>query len=184
MRLHLHLVFHAGHHKTATTTFQSVLVALEGPLLEHGVYVPVVGGTANMGQGVVYKAQRGDWSGYDSVLDHARTALPPDGILLFSAEDLENCLFDTEFGKQFMIRARSKGVASIRWIFVQRNEFEYFESLYREMSRHQQVLQYDLMANEILDHGFFPARRRSFAGTSPFATKTPFVDSRSGCATR
>jgi hypothetical protein len=53
-----------------------------------------------------------------------RFALPPDGVLLFSAEDLENCLVDADFGRQFMLRARAKGATSVRCVFVQRNEFE------------------------------------------------------------
>ncbi|MFM8952357.1 MAG: hypothetical protein ACKOOF_04750 [Planctomycetaceae bacterium] len=151
----MHLVLHAGLHKTGTTTFQNIVTALQANLLERDVYVPVADGTANMGYHIVHPAQRGDWSGYDDVLDDAQAALTPDGILLVSAEDLENCLFDIEFGRHFMARAMAKGVASIRWVFVQRNAFEYFESLYGELSRHQQVLQYDLMADEILARGVF-----------------------------
>lgn len=158
----MNLVFHAGHHKTGTTTFQSLLASLRDELRARDIHVPVVGGTANMGPSVVYPAQRGDWSGYDFVLDEARAALTPAGILLFSAEDLENCLRDTEFGRQFMLRARAKGATSIHWVFVQRNEFEYFESLYGELSRHRQVLQYDLMADEILEHGFFSCATSHF----------------------
>lgn len=151
----MNLVFHAGLHKTGTTTFQRALSSLQARLRECDVYVPVVNGTANMGRSVVYPAQRGDWSGYDRVLDEGRAALTSRGTLLFSAEDLENCLFDVEFGRQFMGRATARGVTSMHWVFVQRNEFEYFESLYGEMCKHGQVLQYDLMAHEILDHGFF-----------------------------
>ncbi len=158
----MNLVFHAGHHKTGTTTFQGLLASLQSELRECGIHVPVVGGTANMGPSVVYPAQRGDWSGYEFVLDEARAALPPDGVLLVSAEDLENCLFDPEFGRQFMLRARAKGATSIRWVFVQRNEFEYFESLYAELSRHRQMLHYDLMADEILAHGFFSCATAQF----------------------
>lgn len=164
----MQLVFHAGHHKTGTTTFQVVLASLQAKLLPHDIHVPVVGGTANMGPSVVHSAQRGDWSGFDVVLDEARTALTPDGVLLFSAEDLENCLVDVEFGRQFMARARAKGFTSIRWVFVQRNEFEYFESLYGELSKHQQVLQYDLLANEILEHGFFSCATPRFRWSFEF----------------
>lgn len=153
--LPVNLVFHAGLHKTGTTTFQRALASLQAPLRACDVHVPVVNGTANMGHSVVYLAQRGDWSGYEHVLDQARTTLTPKGTLLFSAEDLENCLYDAEFGRQFMVRAAARGVTSIRWVFVLRNEFEYFESLYGELSKHDQVLQYDLMAHEILEHGFF-----------------------------
>lgn len=155
-------MFHAGHHKTGTTTFQSLVASLQATLLERDIYVPVAGGTANMGPSVVYPAQRGDWSGYEAVLDAARAALTPNGVLLVSAEDLENCLVDAEFGRQFMARARAKGCDSIHWVFVQRNEFEYFESLYAELSRHQQVLRYDQMAAEILEHGFFSCATPQF----------------------
>lgn len=150
----MHLVFHAGLHKTGTKTFQHVVASLQAELRAGDIHVPVVGGTANMGYAVVHPAQRGDWSGYEAILDEAKAVVTPGGILLVSAEDLENCLFDMAFGRQFMIRARAKGIASIRWVFVLRNEFEYFESLYGELSRHRQVLRYDLMAHEILDHGF------------------------------
>lgn len=136
-----------------------------------------------MGQGVVYQAQRGDWSGYDSVFDRAQAALPPDGILLFSAADLENCLLDTDFGTQFMIRARSKrgrldplGLRAAKRVRVLRGAVPGTIP----PSAGPAVR---LMASEILEHGFFPARRPSFAGIAPFAPKTPSVDSRSRYAT-
>ena len=150
----MNILFHAGHHKTATTTFQHVLTRHQSALLDLNIHVPVIDGFANMSASVVYKAQNGDWSPYERVLDQGLSSLPPNGTLLFSAEDLENCLVDLEFGRKFISIARSKGYSNARWAFVQRNEFEYFESLYGELAKHKVLMRYDHMAEVILKDGF------------------------------
>jgi hypothetical protein len=63
------------------------------------------------------------------------------------------------------VRAEARGIASIHWVFVQRNEFEYFESRYGELCRHDQVLQYDLMAHERLSEGSVPAMPKLVVGS-------------------
>lgn len=117
------------------------------------IYAPVLGGTANMSEGVVYRAQAGDWSRYEQVLEEGRSRLSANGTLLFSAEDLENCLMNAGFGQQFASIAHAKGFTT-RWVFVQRDPFEYFESLYGELAKHQQIMRYDQMAKVILKHGY------------------------------
>jgi len=158
----MNIIFHAGHHKTGTTTFQSMLQLHQAKLLDLDIFVPVVGGTANMGEGIVYRAQRGDWSTYEAVLKQAKSKLPRNGTVVFSAEDLENCLFDLNFGRQFNSIAKSHGFDSAKWIFVQRNQFDYFESIYGELSKHDQVLRYDRVANLILKDGFYACAASKF----------------------
>lgn len=158
----MNIIFHAGHHKTGTTTFQKLLASNRAKLLEQDVFVPMVGGMANMGPGVIYPAQRGDWSPYEAVLKEAKSKLSPNGTLIFSAEDLENCLFDATFGRQFASLAATHGFHSTRWVFVQRNQFEYFESLYSELSKHGQVLRYDAMAFMILRDGLYTCSSPQF----------------------
>ena len=148
------LILHAGHHKTATSSFQKLCTNIRAKLLEKKIYFPTINGDGNMYL-ACYAAQKDDWSIFEKLLQHGINFLEGDGTILLSAEDLENALYDYEFAKKLSYLAELQGINSIKWVFVNRNQFDYFESLYAQLSKDGQILRYDIMAKHILKNGIF-----------------------------
>jgi hypothetical protein len=148
------LILHAGHHKTATSSFQKLCSNIRPRLLEKKIYFPTINNDGNM-YIACYAAQKGDWSIFENLLQNGINLLEGNGTILLSAEDLENALYDHKFAKKLSYLAELKGINSVRWIFVNRNQFDYFESLYAQLSKDGQILRYDIMAKHILKNGIF-----------------------------
>jgi hypothetical protein len=83
-------------------------------------------------------------------------------VTLISGEDFENFLVDTHLAKEFEDLARSTGFSNIEWIVVQRNPSDYLLSIYAEKSGYKMVLDLGLIANSILEYGFFSASSSSY----------------------
>ena len=76
-------------------------------------------------------------------------------VTLISGEDFENFMVDTHLAKEFEDLARFAGFSNIEWIVVQRNPLDYLLSIYAEKSAYKMVLDIGIMANSILEYGFF-----------------------------
>lgn len=74
---------------------------------------------------------------------------------MISGEDFENFLVDVHLAIEFENIAKSVGYLNIEWIVVKRNPIDYFLSIYSEKSGYRVVLDIALIANTILEYGFF-----------------------------
>ena len=74
---------------------------------------------------------------------------------LISGEDFENFLVDIHLAIEFEVLAKSIGFSYIEWLVVQRNPLDYLLSIYAEKSAYKMVLDIGIMANSILEYGFF-----------------------------
>ena len=74
---------------------------------------------------------------------------------LISGEDFENFLVDIHLAIEFEFIAKSVGFDKLEWFVVQRNQIDYLLSIYAEKSAYKMVLDLGLMANSILEYGFF-----------------------------
>ena len=76
-------------------------------------------------------------------------------ITLISGEDFENFLVDIHLAIEFEVIAKSIGFSDIEWLVVQRNPLDYLLSIYAEKSAYKVVLDIGIMANSIIEYGFF-----------------------------
>ena len=76
-------------------------------------------------------------------------------ITLISGEDFENFLVDIHLAIEFEVIAKSIGFSDIEWLVVQRNPLDYLLSIYAEKSAYKMVLDIGIMANSIIEYGFF-----------------------------
>ena len=78
-------------------------------------------------------------------------------VSLISGEDFENFLVDIHLANEFEVLAKSVGYSDIEWVVIQRSQIDYLLSIYSEKSAYKMVLDLGLIANSILEYGFFSA---------------------------
>ena len=76
-------------------------------------------------------------------------------ISLISGEDFENFLVDVHLANEFESIAKSVGYHNVEWIVVKRNPLDYLLSIYSEKAGYRIVLDIGLIANNVLEYGFF-----------------------------
>ena len=81
---------------------------------------------------------------------------------LISGEDFENFLVEIHLAIEFEDAAKSIGFSDIEWLVVQRNPLDYLLSIYAEKSAYKMVLDIGIMANSILEYGFFSTSSPSY----------------------
>lgn len=148
----MNLVIHAGLHKTATSSFQIGCTNCHHALLRHNLYYPF----DKTGQHwhVPAEAQARDYDALRTYLTEAKGKIDENGTILLSSENLENVLIQNHIAVDIEEIARDHGINEITWVFVTRNQFDYFESLYAEKSEHDVFLRYDVLACIILRKGY------------------------------
>ena len=147
------LYIHAGCHKTGTTAFQYFCSHYSSQILKYKIYYPKH--SSHQHSYLAHDVLNGEFTSTSKVIQEAKL-LKVDTLLL-SGEDFENCLVDINFAKRVEAIAQKEGIEEITWIFVVRDAFDYFESLYAELSIHGIINNYSDMANSILNHGYFSA---------------------------
>lgn len=153
---------HIGTHKTATSSFQQICSDKKNLLSVNGINFPSFKNWTNHCF-ASWIAQRREFSELKVFLEsiYAESLELNCGVTLVSGEDFENFLVDTDLAKEFIKIAIEVGFNEIEWVVVQRQAFDYLQSIYAEMSQYQVVLDYERMANLILDYGFVsPGGRR------------------------
>lgn len=152
----MHLFLHAGTHKTATTTFQTLCDANREKLAQAGVFYPrQPGWTQHSFLAWALQAREDDkllrWlRGYRAAAQAAGCAQ-----VLLSGEDFETCLVDTHQAALFQRLAIRAGFTPPRWIVVQRDPRDYLASIYAEKSKYGIVLNMDVLLRITAATGFF-----------------------------
>ena len=154
----MRLIIHAGLHKTATTSFQRLCFNNVSILAKGGLLYPNLDNKINHNKIAIWVQSNYKKRLYDFLQVNFQLALQ-NGLhsVLISAEDLENVLIDILDAKEFNIMAQEIGFDNIDWIFIRRSSFDYLQSIYAELSKHNLCLNFVDLANVILKNGFFTA---------------------------
>ena len=81
---------------------------------------------------------------------------------MISGEDFENFLVDIHLANEFEILANSVGYSHIEWIVIKRYPYDYLLSIYSEKSGYRVVLDIGLIANTVLEYGFFTVSTENY----------------------
>jgi len=154
MKKYMKLVIHIGLHKTGTTSFQTFLHLNRKTLLKAGVFYPEMGEHESHWV-LPNQLVRNNW---DYVEDFMRTnfkAAKEENVetVFISSEDFELFLFEGFRASQLENLSYRIGFASINWVCVLRNQWDYFNSIYSEMSKNKVCLNYATAGEEILNFG-------------------------------
>jgi hypothetical protein len=137
-----------GLHKTATSSFQNFLNLNRNVLLDAGVLYPEI--EEHAGHWLIpYEILRNNWGFLEDYMKNALSVARQRNVktVLISAEDFETLLLEGFRAAQFEKLACQLGYSEIHWICVLRNQWDYFNSLYAEKSKHTVCLNY-LQAGE------------------------------------
>lgn len=157
----MRLVVHAGTHKTATTAFQDICHRNRALLAKHGIHYPEWERRKNHGF-LAYSLRNGDLDHIVRLMAGAVRRMSGSDTLLISGEGLERCFVDVKMAFDLEDAARRAGLDRTEWIVVAREPFDYFDSLYGELSRQHMAMNYVIMAETILAHGFLSAASRYY----------------------
>ena len=150
----MHLVIHAGTHKTGTTLFQNFCADNSNKLIKKGIFYPTFDDISNHSIYLWHKKDN-DQKKFSKFLKNCfKKALNNSHTVLISAEDLENCLIDVNKGREIEKLAFSIGFTKIDWFFVQRNKIDYAKSIYAEMSKHNVFWDFELLVENIIKNEF------------------------------
>ena len=148
------LVIHIGLHKTGTTSFQNFLHFNRDSLLEAGVFYPEMGEHESHWV-IPNQIIRNNWDYVKNYmkdsLSNARKANV--NTVFISSEDFELFLFEGYLASKFENLVLDLGYSKIYWVSVLRNQWDYFNSIYSEMSKNKVCLNYATAGEEILNFG-------------------------------
>ena len=165
------LLLHAGTHKTATTEFQETCYANHELLSESGLFYPINDllsenfGISSLSTQKSFKqhsflqrlAVKNDKSStfqfFKDSFQQARQLNCP--LTLCSGEDLESALIDNSIVTFIEKEAKRAGYDDIEWIFVKRNSFDYYASLYSQLARQATVCDPLTLLQSIQKHGYY-----------------------------
>jgi hypothetical protein len=149
------LIMHIGTHKTGTSAFQKMCKFHKDLLASDGINFPSYRDW-NQHSYAAWIAQKRELSElrlfFQSIYDESLELSC--GITLISGEDFENFLVDINLASEFTKIALEVGFEELEWVVVQRNPFDYLQSLYAEMSKYKCILDYRTMAMSILRYGY------------------------------
>ena len=99
---------------------------------------------------------RGIESEFRALVERGLAKISDHGVLLISSEDFEGILDNTNIAKRIEEILTEYGITQIYWVVVQREPYQYFESLYCELSKNKGiVIGYRDMADAIIKTGLF-----------------------------
>ena len=148
------LVIHMGLHKTASTSFQNFLHLNRNVLLDSGVIYPEIEQHASHFL-IPRRILRNNWGFVEDYMKHTLSIARQRNVktVLVSSEGFETILLESFRAAQFEKLVRGIGYSEIHWICVLRSQWDYFNSLYDQMSKHQVCLNYAEAGHEIVNFG-------------------------------
>ncbi len=152
----MRLVVHAGTHKTATTAFQEICHHNRAALMAAGICYPEWEKRKNHGF-LALSLRQGDTAHVGKLLSRAVRRCAPGDTILISGEGLERCFVDVKMAFDLEDIAHRCGIDTVEWVVVERQPFDYFQSLYGELCKQYLAMNYVEMAETILKHGFLSA---------------------------
>lgn len=163
------LVIHFGLHKTGSTSFQNFLYLNREALLKAGVLYPQIENDASHFE-IPGQILKNDWGFVRLFLNKALDSTKNHKVnsVFISSEDFETILIESSLGYKFEELAFKLGFSEIQWIGVLRSQWDYFNSLYSQLSHDGAVLNYSALGHDIIHFG------HSSIGTGTFRWKFAF----------
>jgi hypothetical protein len=96
-------------------------------------------------------------------LKTAKRRIGDEGTLFLTGEDFENILIDHSFYYDLRTELAAGGFENVEFWFIYGNQFEYFESLYSQLSKDGQILDYQILTEHILKNGFYSCSIPNFS---------------------
>ena len=143
-----------GLHKTASTSFQNFLHLNRNFLLDAGVIYPEIEQHASHFL-IPRRILRNNWDFVEDYMKHVLSNARQKNVntVLVSSEGFETILLESFRAAQFEKLVRKLGYSKIHWICVLRSQWDYFNSLYTQMSTHKVCLNYAEAGHEIINFG-------------------------------
>ena len=143
-----------GLHKTATTSFQNFLDLNRNFLLDAGVIYPEIEGYTSHWI-IPYEILRNNWGFVEDYMKQILSIAKQKKVntVFISSEDFETLLLESSRAAQFEKLALKIGYSEIKWICVLRNQWDYFNSLYAEKSKHKVCLNYLQAGEQVCNFG-------------------------------
>ena len=150
----MRLVIHGGLHKTATTSFQYLIHENQKNLSRFSILYPNLFGATSHNQ-LIFDILNDNWNSVDEFLKQSfqLACITEAKTVLISAEDFETALCNPHIANKFFAAVYAVGFIEIKCYFTLRGQWDYFNSLYAEMSKHRVCLKYEDMAEEIIKFG-------------------------------
>ena len=149
------LVIHMGLHKTASTSFQNFLHLNKKSLLSVGILYPDIDNKEESHWQLPNQLIRGNWTCLENYFKNALIFAKQKNLntIFISSEDFAIMLTESFRVSKFENLLINLGYKEIHWECVLRNQWDYFNSLYAEMSKHKICLNYALAGDEIINFG-------------------------------
>lgn len=157
----MRLVIHMGCHKTATTSFQKICQHIATDLANAGIIYDTRYDWLTLDSQhseLAWQVANGDVSNFKSLLQKSCRQTNAHTILI-SGEDFENFLIQFQNAQKLEDLAWDCGIAEIYWILVCRSPFEYFKSIYAQISGSPAILSYGDAADAALKTGYLNVGR-------------------------
>jgi hypothetical protein len=144
-----------GLHKTGSTSFQNFLYLNKKTLLDFGVIYPDIDQDAKSHWMIPYQLLRNNWSYLEDYFKRALSVAKQQNAntILISAEGFAIMLTESFRVSRFENLLISLGFIEIHWECVLRKQWDSFNSLYAEMSKHKICLNYASAGEEIINFG-------------------------------
>lgn len=149
------IVIHFGLHKTASSSFQTFLYLNRAALQDVGVFYPKIENDKSHFQipsGII----KNDWDFVKNFLNKAFKEASNNKIktVFISSEDFETILIENYRANQFEQLAYEVGFSEVHWVGVLRSQWDYFNSLYAQLSSDGASLNYSAMGHDIIHYGY------------------------------
>ena len=150
MRLDIHI----GLHKTASTSFQEFLYINKNELSNVGVLYPDEDINESHFE-LPFRILKNDWAFIEEFLkiNLLLAKRKKMNSVFISSEDFETIFVDSFHAVQFENIALKLGYSAINWMCVLRNQWDYFNSLYAQLSSLKGTLNYSAAAHDVVHFG-------------------------------
>ena len=149
------LVIHMGLHKTGSTTFQNFLYLNKKALLDAGIIYPDSDQDSKSHWMIPYQLLRNNWGYIEDYFKRALSVAKQQNAntILISSEDFAIMLTESFRVGEFENLLISLGFTEIHWECVLRKQWDYFNSLYAEMSKHKICMNFASAGEEVINFG-------------------------------
>ena len=148
------LIIHMGLHKTASTSFQNFLYLNRNNLLDAGVLYPKIEEDHSHFE-IPSRLLKDDWEFVENFLteNFKEAKTRKINTVFISSEDFETILVESFRGSQFENLALKIGYSSIHWECILRSQWDYFNSLYAQLSWDGATINYSAAGHDIIHFG-------------------------------
>ena len=150
----MNLVIHIGLHKAASTTFQNFLNINRSTLSQYGVLYPQMEPSQSHFL-LPRKILEDDWVFVEEYMKSSFKIAKNKNVktIFISAEGFETFLLEYSLAVKFEIMANKLGFSKINWVCILRKQWDYFNSLYAQLSKDGVCLNYETTLNQVIKFG-------------------------------